>query len=134
MSEADIKSKVMLHLSQKRGAVVFTNPVGNGWVGKFQSHNQNGGVVKLLGARRVSFGLIGGSADLIGWYPLTIKPEHVGKKIAVFFAGETKTQDNKPTPAQSNFLKRVKDDGGIAGIIRSNEDADNLIDKWGKDV
>ena len=83
--------------------------------------NQTGALKDQTG-RLVRFGLCKGSSDLIGFKSITITPEMVGKKIAAFVAIEVKTASGKPTPEQLNFVNRVKELGGIAGIARSVED------------
>jgi hypothetical protein len=82
----------------------------------------NTGAIKDQTGRLVRFGLCKGSSDLIGFKPVTITPEMVGRQVAVFTAIEVKTPDGKPTPEQLHFLNRVKELGGIAGIARSVDD------------
>ena len=73
--------------------------------------------------RPVQFGLARGSADLIGWRTVTITPEMVGQRIAVFTSIEVKTSTGRLTPAQHNWLGAVRSAGGIAGVARSVTDA-----------
>jgi hypothetical protein len=47
----------------------------------------------------------------------------VGKTIGVFVALEVKTPKGKPTDEQINFIQRVCDLGGFAGVARSVEEA-----------
>lgn len=72
-----------------------------------------------------------GVSDLIGCVSRVIQPEDVGKTIAVFAALETKqvkdTTTKERKASQGRFIQRVKDLGGIAGIVRSVEDAEKLI-------
>lgn len=76
----------------------------------------------------VGFGIPGkGGSDLIGFHTMTIRPEHVGKKVAVFLAIECKSATGKPTPDQVNFINFINAAGGIAGIARSAEEAASLI-------
>jgi hypothetical protein len=82
----------------------------------------NTGAIKDQTGRLVRFGLCKGSSDLIGFKPVTITPEMVGRTVAIFTAIEVKTPGGKPTPEQLHFVKRVKDHGGIAGIARSVEE------------
>lgn len=98
----------------KAGARVFRNNVG-------VAVAPNGGVVR--------YGLCNGSSDLIGWQTVTVTPDMVGKKIAVFVAIETKTQKGRASTEQKNFIERVNEAGGIAGIAKSDEDALNIINK-----
>lgn len=76
----------------------------------------------------VNFGLPGsGGSDLIGFHTVTITPEHIGQKLAVFLAIECKSATGKPSPKQTNFIDFVKNSGGIAGIARSADEAKNLL-------
>ncbi len=64
-----------------------------------------------------------GGSDLIGWTPVQITPDMVGKTVAVFTAVEVKTPNGKPTEHQLNFITQVLRAGGFAGIARSPGDA-----------
>jgi len=76
----------------------------------------------------VNYGIPGpGGSDLIGWHSITIRPEDVGRTVAVFLAIECKSATGKPSPQQSNFINFVQESGGIAGIARSVDDAKNLL-------
>jgi hypothetical protein len=76
----------------------------------------------------VGFGIPGkGGSDLLGFHTITVTPEHVGQKFAVFLAVECKSATGKPTPEQENFIQFVQSAGGIAGIARSAEDARELL-------
>lgn len=56
-------------------------------------------------------------------------PDIVGCKEGIFFALEVKTQTGKPTKLQEYTLKKIKEAGGICGVVRSVEDVKNLLDK-----
>ncbi|MER2512417.1 MAG: hypothetical protein ABTQ25_08370 [Nitrosomonas ureae] len=71
-----------------------------------------------------------GGADLLGWRSFIIQPHHVGKRIAQFFAVETKVKDKKGSVEQENFISAVRNAGGIAGIARSEEDTKKIMDDW----
>ena len=87
----------------------------------------NVGFAKING-RPVNFGIPGkGGSDLIGLHSFTIQPEHVGKQVAVFLAIECKSATGKPTKEQTNFINYIKSVGGIAGVARSIEDAEKII-------
>ena len=77
--------------------------------------------------RKVRFGLCEGSSDLIGYKSMTVQPWMVGQKLAVFVALEVKTPLGQPTTAQTRFLDHVLEAGGIAGLVRSVEDAELLL-------
>ena len=86
----------------------------------------NTGTLRDANGRPVSFGLCKGSADLIGWRTVTITPEMVGQRIAVFTSIEVKTATGRLRPEQQQWLEAVQSAGGIAGVARSVEDAARL--------
>jgi hypothetical protein len=65
----------------------------------------------------MTFGLCVGSADIIG----------IHKPTGRFLAFEVKTAKGKPTKEQLNFIEQVRAANGVAGIVRSVEDALRLI-------
>ena len=67
----------------------------------------------------VTAGLPPGSADLIG----IIEKDGVG----VFVALEVKCPGEKPRPDQVAFLKRIRDLGGISGVVTSVEEALDML-------
>lgn len=89
------------------GSRVFRNNVG---VADYDGH-------------KVVYGLAPGSSDLIGWTPVDITPEMVGRTLAVFTAIEVKTTRGRVSEAQDKFLKRVERDGGFAVLARSETEA-----------
>ena len=120
MTEKNIQTQIMIAASQTN-ATLFRNNVGNGVLG--QVVKQDGGIFHIIKGRRVQFGLCPGSSDLIGWRTVTVTPEMVGKQIAVFLALEVKTTTGKATAEQENFINAVRAAGGLAGIVRSVDDA-----------
>lgn len=81
--------------------------------------------------RRVRAGLeVPGSADLIGWHTIVITPAMVGKRVAVFTAPEVKRDGQYPSADQKHFIDNVQKAGGIAGVVRSGADMDNLLDSY----
>lgn len=89
--------------------------------------NQVGSLPDPRTGRLVTFGLARGSADLIGWRTITIGPEHIGQRIAVFTSIEVKTPTGRVRPDQTAWLGAVHAAGGIAGIARSIPDALQLV-------
>ena len=77
--------------------------------------------------RPVQFGLCKGSADLIGLRSITIGPEHLGQRLAVFAAVEVKSATGRVTPEQAAFIEAVQAMGGLAGVARSVSDAAALL-------
>ena len=111
MSEQAIQQRIRLDCS--RGPVrLWRNNVG-------RLMDQSG--------RPVTFGLCPGSADLIGYRTITITPDMVGQRIAVFASIEVKTPTGRPTPQQTAWLEHVTAAGGLAGIARSVEDARRIL-------
>lgn len=81
--------------------------------------------------RWINFGIPGkGGSDLIGFHTLTIKPDMVGKRVAVFLAVECKSSKGKLTSEQTAFIEYVKSSGGIAGVANSAESALNIITQY----
>lgn len=110
-------------------ARIFRQNVGTGWTGPGfnlrpgQTYTAQGGERVLTQPRLVEFGLVKGSGDGIGWNTITITPDMVGRKIAVFTSLETKSRAGRATKEQLNWHQQVQAAGGIALIIN---DADQL--------
>ena len=77
--------------------------------------------------RPVQFGLCKGSSDLIGFRTITIGPEHVGQRLAVFAAVEVKSPTGRLTPEQRAFIELVQGMGGMAGPARSVVEAASIL-------
>jgi len=115
--ESDIVGAVRLALQRMR-CTTWRNNVG-------MLRNERGGWVR--------FGLCEGSSDFIGFTEYTVKPEDVGRNIAVFTAIETKRpKGGSLTEEQETFINRVKQAGGIAGAARTPLEATELIQEFKK--
>lgn len=98
--------------------------------GKTRAWRNNIGSAVIHGGR-VTFGIPGpGGSDLIGMHSMTITPEMVGGRVAVFTAIECKSAKGKPTAEQASFINFVSAMGGIAGVARSSDEALNLISNF----
>ena len=97
--------------------------VGSGDVRLFR--NNTGALLDLQG-RLVKFGLCKGSSDLIGFRSITITPDMVGQKIAVFSAIEVKDK-GKATVEQKNFINIINNAGGYAGVAKNVNDAKKIL-------
>ena len=97
--------------------------VGSGDVRLFR--NNTGALLDMKG-RLVKFGLCKGSSDLIGFKSITITPDMVGSKIAVFSAIEVKDK-GKATVEQKNFINVIKKAGGLAGVANNVNDAKKIL-------
>lgn len=127
MKEGNVIDRVMLEISKLK-CRLFRNNTGMGWSGELLRKKE--GTVTLGNARPLHAGLVKGSSDLIGWTTVTVTPEMVGKEVAVFTAMEVKTGKLSPTKEQANFLQRVNDAGGIAGVAHSPEEAAGILKKY----
>ena len=130
MIEKDVERKLILHAS-KCGSTVFKNEVGAAWQGEI---DKNGTIIPqritLKNCRRVTYGLCTGSSDLIGWTPITITPEMIGNKIAVFTAIEVKLDKHgkyQATKEQKSFINAVRNAGGYAGVADCTKDLEEII-------
>jgi hypothetical protein len=68
-----------------------------------------------------------GGADLIGFTTVTITPDMVGKPVAVFTALEVKAARGRATKHQKAFIENVTQRGGMAGIVRSVDEAKQVL-------
>ena len=86
----------------------------------------NTGALKDATGRLVRYGLCPGSSDLIGLRQVTITPDMVGQRLAVFAAVEVKDR-GRPTEQQAAFLNLIQQAGGLAGVARSVADALSIL-------
>lgn len=79
------------------------------------------------------------SSDEIGWTPVLITSEMVGKSIPVFTAFENKTpkfkikesyREGSRESAQLKFINIVKSANGIAAFTRSADDVDHTLKEY----
>ena len=113
--EARIEKEIMLAVS-RAGHLIWRNNVQAAWVGRVRLKEHD--TVMLDRAHQILAGLCKGSADLIG---LT--------STGRFLALEVKAPRGRPSPEQLNFIACVRGSGGIAGIVRSPEEALALIEE-----
>ena len=124
--ETDVMHRIVGELSHGNTRL-FRNNIGNAWMGSV-SRLKDGSVL-IRKPRRVGFGLGGeGGSDLIGFRSVLVTPEMVGQTIAVFAAVEVKSATGTPTAEQRNFINMVIDHGGRAGIARSPEEAEEILE------
>ena len=99
--------------------------------GNTRLFRNNTGTLRDQHGRPVQFGLCKGSADLIGYRTITITPDMVGQRVAVFTSVEVKTPTGRVSPEQRQWLEAVQAAGGIAGVARSVEDALRIVTEHG---
>ena len=125
MAEAEIQARIQLAIGSLPGVRVFRNSVGTAWSGEILEQTKDS---ILLGHPRFTrYGLCPGSADLVGWRSLLVRPEHVGQHVAQLLSIEVKTSRGKARADQENWMLRVSEAGGLAGICRSPEAALALL-------
>jgi hypothetical protein len=100
--ETDIQQRIRLAVGTRSDLRLFRNNTGT--------------LPDPRTGRPVQFGLARGSADLIGWRTITITPEMVGQRVAIFTSIEVKTTTGHLTPAQQAWMGTVRGAGGIAGV------------------
>jgi len=75
-------------------------------------------------------GSVKGVSDIVGIKTVTlsdlIRMCQPSEKIGIFVAIEVKTAKGKLSEHQDNFIKNVKDAGGIAVVARSTDDVEGL--------
>lgn len=121
--------EIMLALS-KAGVIPFRNNTGTGWVGLGKPVRlANGDLLLKHPVRPLKAGLCVGSSDIIGVTEITVTPDMVGQKIAVFTAIEVKTKVGRASEEQKNFIHMVSEKGGFSGIARTPDDALKICKK-----
>ena len=123
MIEAKVQQLVRLEAA-KQGVILWRNNVGalpseNGRIIRYGLANDSGKVNRVLK-----------SSDLIGITPVVIEPRHLGRKMGLFTAIETKASDWEWThtdreQAQLNFLQLVVANGGIGQFSTGRFNVDN---------
>lgn len=116
MSETTTSNLIAVAVSDA-GAVTFRNNTG----AALDPHT----------GRVVRYGLGPGSPDRVGWVPVTIRPEHVGRTLAVFVGIEAKTPTSHTEPkrlaGQRHWLESLAAAGGIAMFASDRDRAAAVI-------
>lgn len=112
-AETDLQQRIRLALGTQPDLRIFRNQVGS--------------LPDPRTGRLVQFGLAKGSADLIGWRTVTITPEMVGQRLAVFTSLEIKTPTGRLAPTQRAWMGAVLKAGGIGGVARTVSDAHHIV-------
>ncbi len=113
MNETSLVKKIQVRFS-KLGARIFRNNVG-------MLEDKNG--------TKVRYGLCTGSSDLIGWKDMIVTPEMVGRRVAVFVSVEVKSEKGQLRVEQYHWLKTVENAGGIAMMVKSEDEAAEKLQK-----
>jgi hypothetical protein len=129
--ETTLMHRIMFAAS--RGNIrLFRQNVGMAWAGRVEKfpaprtvHVTPSDVV-IRNARPFHAG-IEGMSDLGGWKTITVTQDMIGRRIAVYVAAEVKVPKKHATPEQQGFIDAVLNAGGIAGVVRSEDDAMRLL-------
>ena len=95
----------------------------------------NRGFFFTMDGRKTRAGLEAeGASDLVGFAPITITQEMVGKTVAVLLCVETKKEGwKKPKDEherkQENFINFINENGGIAFFLNNAADLKKKIDE-----
>jgi len=126
MSETPLQKRIIV-MASELGHRLFRHNVCMAWAGKAIKFSKEAKIVVYPGdvlirkGYPIHAGLIEGGSDLIGWHG----------KSGKFLAIETKTLDGKTDKErlekQENFIMQVNKSGGIAGIVRDEESAFDLL-------
>jgi hypothetical protein len=112
-AETTLQQQIRLAIGTRPEARIFRNQVGS--------------LPDPRTGRLVTFGLAKGSADLIGWRSITVTPDMVGTRLAIFTSIEVKTPTGRVRPEQQAWLETVQQAGGVAGVARSVSDALRIV-------
>ena len=121
MNENLLGKKICL-MASNLGHRIFRSNVGEGWIGKAVFVSKPAkidvypGDVIIRKAKRIHFGLCPGQGDYLGW-------SRDGKFISI----EVKTETGIIREGQIEFSDAVNKAGGIAGIVRDEESAFDLL-------
>jgi hypothetical protein len=120
LSEKQLQALILSKLGSREDIRFFRNTVGFGYTGPLVEWRQSR--VILANARKTTFGLCPGSADLIGLQKLVITPDMVGQTIGRFISVEVKSERGTLSDEQKNWLKMVQNMGGYAVAARNFEE------------
>lgn len=133
MSETNLSKEIALTLTREgKGKIIsWRNNVGVGIAisakGKRFSIILQAVValVQKMGCKAspVKYGLCEGSSDRIGITTVIVTPEMVGRELGIFTAWEVKTQTGSADDKQKDFIAAVRRAGGLAGVVRSPDEA-----------
>jgi len=100
----------------RNGAKMFRNNVGG-------AYTQDG--------TWITFGLHKGSSDTIGWTPVVITQEMVGKTVAVFTSIEYKREKGgRKAEDQKTWIDCLRRDGAIAFFANSGQAVRDAFTEW----
>jgi hypothetical protein len=136
-TESTVLRQVWLALGSR--CRLFRVNTGKAWVCHGEPrYLRDGSVVLPPGSRPVPLGLsypngdpVSGTPDLVGWSPVVVTADMVGRTLPVFTGVEVKASSGgRRREAQINFVEQLIKSGGIAGFASSADRAHEIIDAW----
>lgn len=127
MSDTPFLHRILLAVGALPGVRLFRSNTGMAWTG--DAVRLRDGSMLIRNPRPLHAGLVKGSGDLIGWTSVEITPAMVGQRVAVFTSLEAKEGAGRANRDQRNWRDQVQAAGGIAGVVRSEEDAVKLVSR-----
>jgi hypothetical protein len=131
VKETPILKRILLKCS-RGSARLFRMNVGQGWIGESKRFTRHAyisvepGDVLIKKARPFHSG-VEGMHDLIGWKSVTVTPQMVGMRLAVFASLEVKGKGGRPRKMQLVWNDNVNKAGGLSGIVYSVEEAEAVL-------
>ena len=126
-SEHEIQNEIRVAVGKEQSATLFRANVGEAWTGTLASSNLNRVVIE--DARRFRSGLPVGFPDLFGFRTVTVTPEMVGRKLAVFAFLEVKKPGGRTSMAQEKMHAFLRGAGAVGGVARSAGEAVTLLQR-----
>lgn len=131
MLESIVQKMTRLRLSTC-GFTMWRNNVGSAWQGNAEVIAPSR--ILISNARRVAYGLTKGASDLIGFKPVVITQEMVGKTFPIFTVVETKRPGGRISAEQNIFLDCIRKAGGIAIVAKKPDDINEGLASWMKEI
>ena len=108
--------------------MMFRNAVGYGIAAAPKHiHKLKGGGYLVDKGAPIRFGLLPGSSDWVGWEPVVITADMVGKTLAVFCSIEEKLERDRLSADQRTWNRSVQRDGGIVEVWHVKGDAVEIL-------
>lgn len=120
MKESAIQNTIRNDLAGE--CLLFRANVGQAWTGT-SFHKLPNGDMLIKNPRPFTTGLPAGFGDTFGLASRIVTPADVGNKLGVYIAGEVKTKLGRVSDKQAAYLRAVNDNGGVADVWRTVEDA-----------
>ncbi len=108
--ETVILQRIRLDLASVPGLLIWRNSIGYDSRAKVHYGIQNPG-----------------GSDLLGLKSIIITPDMVGMRLAVFAALEVKKPGGIRSEEQKNFIRVVRENGGLAGFAESTQQSMDIL-------